>query len=99
MVSDLPTVAAAPKNGTKRQVKKDTTQARARGDILDNLGQYEYYLDECIREREQVPEKCFEAIARWKQALADHDKQHALDNSAKTMAELAEKFADIDSMV
>ena len=99
MVGDLPLVVADAKTGTKTHVKKDSAQSRAREAILDNIGQFEHHRDECIRTNDKPDKKCLDGIARGYKALADHDKLHAVDTSAKTIAELAGRFAEIDAKV
>ena len=103
MVADLPVAKVAAKATAKAtaktQLKKDTSHIKARQVIVENIGLYESYRDEYLRGKEVVPQACLDGIAQGRKALAEHDKQHVVDTSAKTIAELAGSFAEIDTKV
>ena len=101
MVANLPVAKVAAKATAKAtartQLKKDTSHIKARQAIVENIGLYESYRDQYFRGKEVVPQACLDGIPQRRKALAEHDAQHVVDTSAKTIAELASRSAEIDA--
>lgn len=98
--SPLPKLPRAnAKASSKTQLKQDTSASRDRQSIVHNIGLFEKRRDMLLEGGEQAPQACLDGIARRTRAFAEHDKQHVVDTSAKTIAGLTVDCAAIDGQV
>ena len=88
------------KGGKSKTIKaKDERHTQQRMAITDNLVTYDRVREKFLSSKEEVPPGLLANIAEAKKKLAEHDKQHEQDNSIRTIAEVADKFYQLDQAV
>ena len=104
MVADLPAAGAqndpanAKGGGKKVEKKKDDVHIQKRQAIADNLAHHEKMV-ETFRADGPVPQTLLDKVTEGKKSLAKHDKKYNRDNSIRTIAEVAEKFHQLELAV